>query len=249
MNLGGCDVGEKSSDMSLNHPPQIDRIIGTPTILNVGQETVLTCDASDSDGDSLYYNWTCSAGSFVSGHATAVAQWCAPTWVPQDTTIYAISVVVHDAIDSARGTIGITVFYGDLWHDTGEPFIDVPDSSGTYDGLWNEGEIYFDLPSSFWSPFYPRGVLTRNGMYDGPNGYFDEYELFCQSANIEQGDDPSMPVLYFGGIDQLLEDAHGTPWWQELLDLSGGEAGYLAFMPDTSTWTDRNLDGIFQMPR
>ncbi|MFN3822280.1 MAG: hypothetical protein ACK4OO_08100, partial [bacterium] len=38
---------------------------------------------------------------------------------------------------------------GDFWFDTGEPFIDEPDPiTGLYNGKWDPGEIWFDLPSS-----------------------------------------------------------------------------------------------------
>jgi outer membrane receptor for ferrienterochelin and colicin len=135
---------------------------------------------------------------------------------------------------------------GDLFFDTGEPFIDTPDSSGYYNGVWDPGEIYFDLPSSFQSPFYqrdPRNLQpTRNGKYDGPNGYFDEYELFCRPASQEYGMDPTMPVLYSGGLEQLLHDGSQTPWWLNLPNLSDGRRGFLGYISGRSTWTNQTLD-------
>ncbi|MBU1708181.1 TonB-dependent receptor [bacterium] len=141
---------------------------------------------------------------------------------------------------------------GDFFYDTGEPFIDTPDSNGYYNGEWDEGEIYFDLPSSFQAPFYPRYQPTRNGRYDGPNYYFDEYELFCQPASQAYGMDPTMPVIYSGGLPQLLLDASQDPWWLNLPRLDNGDQGYLAMIPDWSTWTNRTLNDenepIFDIP-
>lgn len=141
---------------------------------------------------------------------------------------------------------------GDFYFDTGEPFIDTPDSNGYYNGEWDDGEIFFDLPSSFQYPYYPRFEATRNGRYDGPNGYFDEYELFCQPASQIYGVDPSMPVVYSGGLPQLVLDATANPWWMNLADLPGGRPGYLAYISGRSTWTNQTLDDpsapVFDIP-
>ncbi|MFH1011374.1 MAG: TonB-dependent receptor, partial [bacterium] len=141
---------------------------------------------------------------------------------------------------------------GDFFFDTGEPFIDTPDPNGYYNGIWDEGEIYFDLPSSFQAPFYPRYEPTRNGKYDGPNGYFDEYELFCQPAGQDYGMDPTMPVLYWGGLAQLLHDGSQNPWWLELPARPGGTPGYLAYISGRSTWRNQTLDDpndpVFDIP-
>ncbi|MBM3325078.1 MAG: hypothetical protein FJY66_05360, partial [Calditrichaeota bacterium] len=135
---------------------------------------------------------------------------------------------------------------GDFFFDTGEPFIDTPDSAGFYNGVRDEGEIYFDLPSSFQAPFYerdPRNLQpTRNGKYDGPNSYFDDYELFCQLASQDYGMDPTMSVLYSGGLEQLIHDGSQTPWWLQLPRLPDGRMGYLDYIPGWSTWTNQTLD-------
>lgn len=127
---------------------------------------------------------------------------------------------------------------GDFSFDTGEPFIDTPDSSGIYNGQWDPGEIYFDLPSSFRGLYYPRFEPTRNGQYDPPNGAFDEYELFCLPIELAYGSDPEMPVLYAGGLPQLLLDASAKPWWLDLdwVQIADGSrrAGYMA-----DIWKDK----------
>jgi len=121
---------------------------------------------------------------------------------------------------------------GDDWSDTGEPFIDEPDPiTGLYNGMWDAGEVWFDLPSSSGSSFgaglYVIGSNpTLNGKYDGPNGYFDEYELFCQRAEWNAGTNRSRPVTY-----TFDENARGADW----------PADILHFMPGRSTWTNRTL--------
>ncbi len=86
---------------------------------------------------------------------------------------------------------------GDLYFDTGEPFIDEPDPvTGVYNGIWDQGEIWFDLPSTYggYQTWIQNGGLqtpgatppqaTLNGQYDGPNNIFDEFELFTYYADF-----------------------------------------------------------------
>lgn len=146
---------------------------------------------------------------------------------------------------------------GDLWYDTGEPFIDLPvwdevDSVWVYNGVYDAGEPWIDLPSSYTNTLLGEnlGVPTLDGQYNGPNGYFDEYELFCRPATLgssaislnpyyfspelSYGMDPSMPVIY-----SYDYDAHGSDWLS---------IDYLNYIPGKSTWQDRNGDGIFDPP-
>lgn len=102
---------------------------------------------------------------------------------------------------------------GDYYFDTGEPFIDEPDPiTGEYNGRWDDGEIWFDLPSSA-NQQTGAGVwrlgseMTLNGEYDGPNEMFDEYELFTYPANWSFNSDRSRPILF-----TFNEEARGTDW-------------------------------------
>ena len=114
---------------------------------------------------------------------------------------------------------------GDFYYDTGEPFIDSPDEFGFYNGTYDPGEIFFDLPSSNTSPFFGGttiyGPPQLNGQYDGPNNYFDEYELFTYPATLQFGYDPTMPVVYTFDPSQ-----HGADW----------PANYWFYIPGKSTW-------------
>ncbi len=102
-------------------------------------------------------------------------------------------------------------FYdGDFYYDTGEPFIDSPDMYGFYNGHWDPGEIFFDLPSSYTNPFnldFSYGPPTLNGVYDPPNTVFDEYELFAYPSEVGFEYDPSWPVSYTFDPNQ-----HGADW-------------------------------------
>ncbi|MBM3329634.1 MAG: TonB-dependent receptor [Calditrichaeota bacterium] len=121
---------------------------------------------------------------------------------------------------------------GDYWHDTGEPFIDEPDPiSGLYNGRWDPGEIWFDLPSSANAQtgagrWFLGSEMTLNGRYDPPNSLFDEYELFCKPADFRSGLNPSRPVIY-----NYNEEARGNDWPDNIY----------AFIPGKSTWINRSL--------
>jgi outer membrane receptor for ferrienterochelin and colicin len=155
-------------------------------------------------------------------------------------------------------------FYdGDFYHDTGEPFIDTPDENGFYNGQWDPGEIFYDLPSSYTDPLtgdFTFGDPTLNGLYDGPNSYFDEYELFTYPAELTFGYDPATPVIYT--FDPTL---HGQDWpnsfalyqpgystWYSLKDIAEGSTAYQhrAFNPpnyfynEGEPFTDYNGNGV-----
>ncbi len=121
---------------------------------------------------------------------------------------------------------------GDLFYDTGEPFIDLPDPfTGAYNGRWDPGEQFWDLPSSntgliiggdFNIFFGGLGVPTLNGQYDPPDGFFDEYELYTFKTG-----NPQRPVGYMWDLDQ-----HGEEWVY---------TDYMHWDPQHSTWTNRTL--------
>ena len=141
---------------------------------------------------------------------------------------------------------------GDLWYDTGEPFIDKPrlNAAGewVYDGVWQSDEVWIDLPSSYTSLFGTLGIPTLNGQYDDPNGAFDEYELFTIPAELGYGMDPAHPVIY-----NFDPDAHGSDWmfsYSIPAQFSTGPGYYElnAYTAGKATWVDRNGDGVFNPP-
>ncbi len=149
--------------------------------------------------------------------------------------------------DNANEDVGEPYYDGDLWYDTGEPFVDelrFEDGEWKYNGQWDIGEQYWDLPSSYTPLFGNLGVPTLNGQYDGPNNVFDEYELFTQPSGLRYGMDPRYPVEYRYNLD-----AHGSDWMFLTAD-TAGTPGYLiaANTPGRTTWSDRNGDGVFQPP-
>lgn len=139
---------------------------------------------------------------------------------------------------------------GDYWNDTGEPFLDLPDPNGYYNGIRDANEFFWDLPSSYTGVLTPRLAITANGEYDGPNSAFDEYELFTYWAKNEFNMDPRYPVLY------TLEDVRNSiqnP--NEFLEWGVDEHGvpeYLKYREGQSTWMNVTLDDqaspLFDIP-
>ncbi|MCB9367350.1 MAG: TonB-dependent receptor [Calditrichaeota bacterium] len=127
---------------------------------------------------------------------------------------------------------------GDYAWDTGEPFIDLPDEDGFYNGEWDEGEVWLDLPSSNGNPF---SAPTRNGRYDPPGNGFDEFELFCYPADLGYGMDPRLPVVYTWA-NILVEFPAGEPEWLNLGYDDNFVPLYYHYIEGRSTWINRTRD-------
>jgi outer membrane receptor protein involved in Fe transport len=96
-------------------------------------------------------------------------------------------------VRSVNEDLGEPYLDGDLFFDTGEPFIDRPDPlTGLYNGVYDTGEQFLDLPTTDgrylrWLQRGAEGTMplpSRNGSYDPPNFTFDEYELFTRHADF-----------------------------------------------------------------
>jgi len=74
-----------------NHPPTIVSLTANPqSPIEVNQSTVITCLATDQDGDTLYYTWT-GTGGMITGIGSTI------TWTAPDTAgIYVITCTVSD---------------------------------------------------------------------------------------------------------------------------------------------------------
>jgi len=110
---------------------------------------------------------------------------------------------------------------GDFFWDTGEPFIDEPDPvSGRYNGVYDAGEVFYDLPTTggAYERWLTNGARegfmpepTLNGVYDGPNFIFDEYELFTRFADFIVD-----PFFQYHGLNTDVRDVAEVP--EELVE-------------------------------
>ncbi|MDK9699456.1 MAG: TonB-dependent receptor, partial [bacterium] len=127
---------------------------------------------------------------------------------------------------------------GDFFYDTGEPFIDSPDPvTGEYNGFWDVGEYFVDLPTTnTLIGIVVGGVATPNGVYDGPNNFSDEYELFCRPATSnELRRDPTRPVIY-----NYDWNRNGADWPRD----NNGRLDPYQFVAGRSTWVNQTLHDV-----
>jgi len=83
--LIGCE-----SSATINHSPVISNLISEKDVVFPSQHSVITCVASDIDGDNLIYNWAANRGS-LSGEGSVV------NWTAHDALgTYTITVAVSD---------------------------------------------------------------------------------------------------------------------------------------------------------
>jgi hypothetical protein len=75
---------------SINHVPVINSIIAKPRKINIGASTGINCSASDTDNDTLKYNWSALSGA-ISGSGSVV-NWTSPN-TPGN---YYVSCIVDD---------------------------------------------------------------------------------------------------------------------------------------------------------
>lgn len=94
-----------------NNPPVITSLTADPTSVAPGEASIITCDASDPDGDTLTYSWAYSGPSTGSIPGTGSTI----TWVAPDAEgTYTISVTVDDgrggtATENCQVTVATTV--------------------------------------------------------------------------------------------------------------------------------------------
>jgi len=87
-----------------NHAPVIQSLTAYPDTIGRSGQSTITCIATDLDGDSLSYYWTCRAGSFSDRSGYEVS------WqgVSQDGQYY-ISVTVSDGKSIDFDSVAVTI--------------------------------------------------------------------------------------------------------------------------------------------
>ena len=96
---GNVAVSSSTITVRENHPPEIISLIASDEWMVLSGSCVIECVASDSDGDSLSYEWLASAGD-ISGEGSSV------TWTAPDSEgSYNIIVLVRDDLGSEVTTM------------------------------------------------------------------------------------------------------------------------------------------------
>lgn len=151
---------QKSVDIivvpKINHQPVIDSLTASPIIVSTDGVSVVTCVASDSDGDTLSYFWS-TTGGIILGSGSQI-NWTAPS----STGTYIITCTISDGQGgtdqkSVIIEVGITVVSGGVWtKQWGTTLYD----EGIDVGVDTSGNIY---------------VTGRSGGYAGGVGGYDVF--------------------------------------------------------------------------
>lgn len=101
---GGSAQASLNITVGANQPPVISSLSANPSGILYGGSTILTCIASDPDGDVVRYSWSASEGN-ITGVGNKV------TWVaPNKGGSYNITVIVSDGKGGeTRGNVMVTV--------------------------------------------------------------------------------------------------------------------------------------------
>ena len=101
---GGTVQSSVQITVGANQSPIISSLSANPSGILYGGTTLLTCVASDPDGDTVTYNWSASAGS-ISGVGNKV------TWIaPSKSGSFNITVLVSDGKGGqTQGNVLVTV--------------------------------------------------------------------------------------------------------------------------------------------
>ncbi|MCX5792286.1 MAG: SBBP repeat-containing protein [Elusimicrobia bacterium] len=95
----------------VNSRPSIDTVTAEPPIVSTGSASVISCAASDPDGDTLIYSWTAVEGSTITGSGASVS-WTAPA----ATGTYPVNCGVTDGKPGAlaQKLVQVTVATGPM---------------------------------------------------------------------------------------------------------------------------------------
>ena len=110
MGCSGDDNG--SPTQSQNHAPVIQSVTASPsTVIETDYHdmvnlTTLSCVATDQDGDSLAYSWSCPDGTFLEGiQFGSVVQ----MYFYHVTGTFMVTVMVSDGFEVVEDSVQVTV--------------------------------------------------------------------------------------------------------------------------------------------
>lgn len=133
----GCDDGGTGTPCT-NHAPVVTSLSADPDTIDPSGQTVITCVATDADGDDLFYTWGTDGG--VGSGSGATVTWTAP----DEGAIYSVWVRVHDGkTGMAADTLEVFVTGSTLLVKTksGIMAVGLDGATSLYSGLTDEIEI------------------------------------------------------------------------------------------------------------
>lgn len=252
----GCSKEDPASPT--NHAPTITSLTSSVSNVHFGEQTTITCDASDSDEDSLIYEWNASDGTIeVMGDGASVV-WTLPLDVPSAM----IEVTVSDGEASVQDSLRLVPQYLDeqisLFLDDGEVYPkaltqasngDVYVLANVGSGIAQEFRIY-SFPTDTrqnwaieWSPGTPHlayDIIPRSagGVFVAGDCYEADQSTQACVAAVDQAGTIVWEMTYGGvGMDdarRLAEGEDGRLYVLGTTSLQGGTSQHVMLQCYTS---------------
>jgi len=176
------DKDQQNVVVNANHPPTITSVVANPTSVSTGAVSIITCTASDPDGDTLSYTWSATGGT-ISGSGSSVS-WTAPN----TAGTYTINVAVSDGYGgSVQGSTSVVV-----------------------NTVSNNLELYFPLHQGDWWQWGDNESVIMD--YETNKGYQNGYWLFVSTEESKSENHYHLFVstLYYIVDPEGLKFSHTT---------------------------------------
>ena len=202
------DGGDSGDDTdSEGEMPVITSLSADPSTVEIGQTSVLSCTASDADGDAISYSWQGTGGT-ISGSGASVT-WTAPATV----ATYSLTCYVSDGEGTVSDSISVSTY------ETPTPGAMVSVQGGTFDMTdysYNQaGDTVSVTVSDFsigkypvtqkeWSDIIGSNPSSGNGIGDNLPVYnlsWFEILKYCNMRSVAEGLTPCYSIA--GSTDVL----------------------------------------------
>lgn len=110
-----AELSRSTGTITGNSSPVITSLVAVPVYVSTNATSVITCTASDPNGDNLSYSWSATSGA-ISGTGSQIS-WMSPSVAG----LYQVSVTVSDGRGgSVQGHIDFAITYAPELPDTGQ---------------------------------------------------------------------------------------------------------------------------------
>jgi hypothetical protein len=202
------DKDQQNVVVNANHPPVITSVVANPITVSTVGVSIITCTASDPDGDTLSYEWSATGGT-ISGSGSSVS-WTAPN----TAGTYTITVTVSDGHGgSVQGSTSVVV-----------------------NAVSNNLQLYFPLHQGDWWQ-WDYGDFGYNGRYQTNKGYQNGYWLFVstEGENSDTYYSSYISTAYYIVDSEGLKISYFTSIWYSSDSYYNG-VSTITYV-DYSTWT------------
>ncbi len=200
--MTGCNDDNTPTDPVVNHPPIIQSVTASPSMVTPNGVTTVSCIATDEDADDLTYTWSSVLGTFPNGVSHSSVQWQGP-FTPGN---YAISVTVSDGAATDQDFVSVNVEPGGGDNQPPEPPFDPAPSDSV------ESQLTSLILS--WSCSDPDGDPLTYDVYFGTTDSPPIAVQGIDTRTFNPGDLEYEQTYYWKVIaeDHLDQTAEGPVW-------------------------------------